>query len=197
MKQAEIEKINKMIALQKQLEADEKLNRKRSAADQFDLASLQGHFQRYKGLSADEMQKRLNDESKPFLVCAHSKQEDPMHEAYLARFRGKPGYIAPTRTAQGQPIYAFPTKEEAASFFQEQAAKYTLFILTDTDTDHVIAFSNGDGKMYHPDGKEFGKQDPFTPSTTSWDTFIKRYPSLNNTHKLTQEQNTKSTPKKS
>ncbi len=79
-----------------------------------------------------------------------------------------PDYKEPTANSDGSTTLTFPKKADKQAFFLKQAQEHLPFVVVDDRTKSVMAISNGDGKLYKPDGLEFAqgekmKKDPKYP----------------------------------
>lgn len=81
-------------------------------------------------------------------------------------------YKAPTKNNDGSRTFLFPSTkedgspmtdteilEEATSFFTSVAEKNVKTVILDKHNGNVLGYSNGDGKLYHPDGQSFKSGD--------------------------------------
>ena len=102
-------------------------------------------------------------------VGVKSKAIDPIINDYKAQYSGKEWYKEP-EVKDGKTYLTFPSEEEIGKFFTGQAEKERPFTLIDAQTNKVLAYSNGDGKLYNGSGKEYegGK---FEPSTEDFSSF--------------------------
>lgn len=103
--------------------------------------------------------------------CDSEEDQKDLISAYNAMFGGKPGYKAPVVNADGSIALAFPNKGDAENFCMDQAGKGQRFVLIDAETKTVMAYSNGNGTLFHADGTEFQKGDTLKPSPITIDTF--------------------------
>lgn len=51
---------------------------------------------------------------------------------------------------EGRVTFDFKTPEQMTDFFKQQAADGNRFVMIDAETNKVLAYSNGDGKLYRP-----------------------------------------------
>ncbi|KTC92144.1 hypothetical protein [Legionella cincinnatiensis] len=51
---------------------------------------------------------------------------------------------------EGKVNFDFKTPEQMTDFFKQQAADGHRFVMIDAETNKVLAYSNGDGKLYRP-----------------------------------------------
>ncbi|KTD65593.1 substrate of the Dot/Icm secretion system [Legionella santicrucis] len=51
---------------------------------------------------------------------------------------------------EGKVSFDFKTPEQMTDFFKQQAADGRRFVMVDAETNKVLAYSNGDGKLYRP-----------------------------------------------
>lgn len=92
--------------------------------------------------------------------------------AYNARFGGKPGHKPPEVDENGFLRLAFPNKGDAESFFSEEAEKGRRMVIVDANTQTVLGYSNGDGKLYHTDGSELQAGEAFQSSNVPYKDFV-------------------------
>ncbi len=122
--------------------------------------------------------KPLDDsESRDFLIQSDDHETlDSVMADYMKMFKTRPdgpylpGYAEPKKDKDGVVHLSFPTKETCISFLMQQAEKNRPFIFIDKNR-HVLAYSNGDGHLCHPDGTQFKTGDAFQPSTCTVDDF--------------------------
>lgn len=108
-----------------------------------------------------------------------SEQTEALLEAYKKHcgeewFKDNP----PKKDKEGRLNLSFKSDEDMADFFKKQADLGKSFIMIDDKTNKVIAFSNGDGKLYRP-GKE-GPQEITGKSIMPKDGEMKDLPELDN-----------------
>lgn len=80
---------------------------------------------------------------------------------YHALYANKPGYPKPSMK-NGMVMLTFKSDKEAADFVCDQALKGRKFKLFDEQL-RLLAYSNGYGKLYHADGRQFKAGDVFQP----------------------------------
>ncbi|KTD72572.1 hypothetical protein [Legionella tucsonensis] len=108
-----------------------------------------------------------------------SEQTEALLEAYKKHcgekwFKDNP----PQKDKEGRLNLSFKSDEDMADFFKKQADLGKSFIMIDDKTNKVIAFSNGDGKLYRP-GKE-GPQEITGKSIMPKESEMKDLPGLDN-----------------
>ncbi|QLZ68879.1 hypothetical protein FOLKNPGA_01659 [Legionella sp. PC1000] len=106
-----------------------------------------------------------------------SEQTEALLEAYKKHcgekwFKDNP----PQKDEEGRLNLSFKSDEDMAAFFKEQADLGKSFIMIDEKTNKVIAFSNGDGKLYRP-GKD-GPQEITDKSITPKESEMSDLPEL-------------------
>lgn len=147
------------------------------------LKNADDYVHEFSKLNADEMQSKLDLELK--------KKSDPQHplysstnlqliiDAYNQKFcidnAYKSGYGKPNEQG-GCLTLQFPTEKDEVAFDLEMAVKKISFKIIDPKTQLVIAYSNGDGKLYHGDDKEFNVGDSYyrSPQDKSRDVFLEQ-----------------------
>lgn len=113
---------------------------------------------------------QANQLKKNKFVMESDTESDSILADYKTRYAQESWYKEP-KTVDGRTEFTFPGPEDACQFFQAQAEKNRTFVICDAETNHVVAYSNGDGIMRHADGKEFEKGDRFEPSKTAFKDF--------------------------
>ncbi|RUR20664.1 hypothetical protein ELY21_00840 [Legionella sp. km535] len=114
-------------------------------------------------MSMLELQEALAKEKELPKADVSSKNIDPIVEDYNKQFSKEDWYREP-KVENGRVTLAFPTKEAMTDFFHKQAELNRPFVVVDHATNKVMAFSKGDGTLYHGDGRPFVKGDELTPS---------------------------------
>ncbi len=99
--------------------------------------------------------------------CDSLEEQKDIVLAYNNMFGGKAGYVAPVVNTDGSIYLSFPEKGDAEDFCVDQAEKGRRFIMIDAETKTVMAYSNGDGTLYHANGDVFQKGDSLKPSSIS------------------------------
>jgi hypothetical protein len=128
-------------------------------------------------LSLEEEEKQRRAVASPnaglnsVVQCDSEEDQKDLISAYNGMFGGKPGYKAPVVNADGSIALAFPNKGDAENFCMDQAGKGQRFVLIDAETKTVMAYSNGDGTLFHADGSAFQHRDTLKPSPIAMDTF--------------------------
>jgi hypothetical protein len=97
--------------------------------------------------------------------CDSPEEQKAIVSAYNKMFGGKPGYVEPVVNTDGSISLSFPEKGDAEGFCVDQAKKGRRFIVIDAETKTVMAYSNGDGTLYHANGDVFKKGDSLKPSS--------------------------------
>lgn len=98
---------------------------------------------------ADSLIPAEEEESKKKSIRIQSEQVEALLAAYKEHcgakwFKDHP----PEKDENGRLSLTFKSEEDMASFFQKQAKEGQSFIMVDAATNKVIAYSNGDGKLY-------------------------------------------------
>lgn len=149
----------------KKIEFERELNSKEA----FEKAKLEikfgGQYANLTGQELEEEQKKI----KAVKTTVESEDLNPLVADYKNLYSKESWYKEPI-VENGRTELTFPSQEVAANFFQDQAVKNRGFIVVDSQN-KVIAYSNGDGKLYHSDGNEFKKGDKLTPSEIDLDQF--------------------------
>ncbi|MBI2785890.1 MAG: hypothetical protein HYX60_06140 [Legionella longbeachae] len=102
-----------------------------------------------------------------------SDSNDKISKKYQEKFKNDSWYKdnPPKKEENGNLNLSFKSEEDMAKFSQDLAQENESFIMVDSKTNKVIAYANGDGKLYHPDGEEFKKGDKFKPGEQSLEDF--------------------------
>ena len=99
--------------------------------------------------------------------CDSLEEQKAIVLDYSKMFGGKAGYVAPVVNTDGSISLSFPKKGDAEDFCMDQAVKGRRFIVIDAETNTVMAYSNGDGTLYHANGDVFKQGDSLKPSRIS------------------------------
>lgn len=129
------------------------------------LIQLNNLHAAYAKMDAEQMEADLKKKpSETSLSISHSRDHDLIIQDYNAQFSCKPGYIVP-ETKNGYTKLCFASEAEAGDFFQAQAAKGRSFgIYREYDGQmRAVAYSNGDGNLYHANGTVYKPGDSFVP----------------------------------
>lgn len=134
--------------------------RKKQEKDNDDVAEmnrLNAIYDRENSLTNEQLQEKLDV---PTSLTFQSKGDlELIIQAYTAQFSKNPGF-KPHETKNGMTTLFFATEAEAVDFAIAQAKAGRKFQIVD-EKHCVLAYSNGDGKLYHADNKEFKKGEPF------------------------------------
>ncbi|WP_133137817.1 hypothetical protein [Legionella rowbothamii] len=104
-------------------------------------------------------------------VSASSENIEELIADFNEAYAGDEHYEEPKVEDDNTVSLKFSSKEECAKFFMKQCEKGQAFVMFDPATKNVTAYSNGDGKLYHADGKEFKEGDEFKPSEKTKEDF--------------------------
>ena len=119
----------------------------------------------YAKMDAEQMEADLKKkQSETSVSIPNSRDHDLIIQDYQNQFSCKPGYKAP-ETKNGYTELCFASETEAGDFLQDQAAKGRSFgIYREYDGQmRAVAYSNGDGKLYHANGTVYKPGDSFVP----------------------------------
>lgn len=158
MKPEVIAEIQRLISLQKEQE-------KKDLTNEAKFLALIEKYKEYENLNSVQMQKKLTEAMKPKVFKTQGEDNELL--LMLKDFKNKFGKGKEFKEPQinnHTVILEFPSPKEAKEFFLEQAQKNRSFKVFDPDTNNVIAYSNGDGKLYHGDGKVFNPGESLSPS---------------------------------
>ncbi len=149
--------IERVIEL-KQLEEKKALDEKQAQ----ELMSWQLRNAELAQLSLEQLQDELQKSAAPEEADFKSSNMDEILADYKKKFGEEEWYQEP-KVDGNKVTLTFASKEALSDFAQEQAEKNRPFVVVDAKTQQVMAYSNGDGKLYHGNGKEFNKGDELRP----------------------------------
>lgn len=153
MNKEKIESINRAITLKK-LEEEKKINEKQAQELQKWLLENAALAR----LSSAQLQEELDKLTETQEVSIKSDNISDIIADYKKQFGDKDWYEEP-KVEDGKVTLRFQTMEELTDFLQGQAQKNRKFVVIDAATNQVMAYSNGDGTLYHGNGKPFAKGD--------------------------------------
>ncbi len=104
-------------------------------------------------------------------ISVSSENIEELIADFNEEYAGNENYEPPKVHEDNSVQFKFSSKDECAKFFMKQCEKNQPFVLFDPVTKNVTAYSNGDGKLYHHDGKEFKVGDEFHQSETKQEDF--------------------------
>ena len=176
--------IREMIALRRAMEMQQKLKQSISDEQNKQMEGFWKNHSQYRGLSSEAMDTLSKAPvpvvlappvltpltPKPTTPIVQSPDIASMLEDYKTKY-GAEKWYKPPETKDGKTEMPFPSHAAAAIFAQEQASKNKSFVVLDKETNSVMAYSNGDGKMRKVDGQEFKATDELKPSSIKFDTF--------------------------
>lgn len=164
-----------------------------SLEDDIPLTPLKKTVSETSQLQALQVLEKEESARKKKSTSVQSEQTEALLEAYKKHcgeewFKNNP----PQKNDEGRLNLSFKSDEDMADFFKKQADSGKSFIMIDEKTNKVIAFSNGDGKLYRP-GKE-GPQEITDKSIMPKESDMKDLPDLDGfkipAKETTQESNT-------
>ena len=120
------------------------------------LFKLKAQYLDYATMTHQAMLEKLQQEASTKEVgveCSEDVSNAILNE-YRARYRNTDWYKEP-EIKDGKISITFPSEIEMGNFFKDQAEQNRSFIVVDGNTNQVIAYSNGDGKLYHGNGSEY------------------------------------------
>jgi hypothetical protein len=156
------EDIEELIQLKQRKEANQTLNEEEERR----LIKLALANKAFMALSAEDMQTKLQEAiSNPDLdVVAQYESEEhgpEIVDLYNLKFKEKPWYQPPVvDSAKSTITLKFPSVEDETKFDREMAENNLRFKVIDKQTNTVVAYSSGDGVLYHGDGTEFYQETP-------------------------------------
>ncbi len=71
----------------------------------------------------------------------------------------------------GKVSLPFPSKQDEVNFYLDQCEKNREFVVVNIKTNKVVAYSNGDGTLYHGDGRAFHQGDTLSACGADFDSF--------------------------
>ncbi len=165
-KQHEIEDL---IAIKKKVEQKTALDE----AERQRMFKLGMANKKFMELSSADMQIRLDEMLADEEVEAtyESEEADEIIGLYKLKYKNEPWFKEPTKAEDGKISLNFGSLKEEVNFDLQMAEANIKFMVVDKATNTVIAYSNGDGKLYHGDGEEFHPDDAYTPCSVPVDTF--------------------------
>ena len=159
-----IEDIKRLIALREEQEQRKENNEKFAPEQYTKLQRLSLQYKGYAELTSEQMQEQLEKESHTTGVGVDINDDNKsLLDAYKDKYKNADWYQEPQKNDRGQMELNFPTEEDAAQFFSEQAEKGKKFKIVDLESNKVMAYSNGDGTLYHSNGNEVQKGDLLQP----------------------------------
>jgi hypothetical protein len=150
------EDLKRLLELKKEAEISS-LNREKQAL----LDELNSKYAEYALLNADALEANLKHIPTLRPVSVQSKEIDSIIDDYDKQFAGRPGYKKP-ETKNGMTVLCFDNEMDAGNFFLTQAQKGRGFRVYDAQM-RLIAYSKGDGTLYHANGEVFKTGDSFKP----------------------------------
>ena len=117
---------------------------------------LQLKYNQYIDLTSQQIEEQ---ERNPVKVSAKSDSMDQIVADYKKLYSKESWYQEPKVSSGDKVELAFDSIETATDFFLEQSKQNRPFAIIDGQTNKVMAYSTGDGKMYHSDGREFKNGD--------------------------------------
>lgn len=124
---------------------------------------LEMKHKRFLESTYEEMDARLKTKTLIQAVLCAPEVEHTIAD-YNSKYSEASWYQEPKLHDDGSVTFTFTTEDECSKFFLSQCEKGEPFILCDSKTKQVTAYSNGDGQLYHADGKVFAPGDRFKAS---------------------------------
>ncbi|HFY0601834.1 TPA: Dot/Icm T4SS effector CegC4 [Legionella pneumophila] len=143
-KQKELERL---LELKKKQEEQQVLNQK----DMLERIKLENKYMEFLQMTSQQMEEELKKRGPVKEVDVKGKDIDPIIADYKKLYSKESWYKEP-ETKDGKTHLTFPSQEAAGTFFRDQAEKNRSFIVIDATTNKVLAYSNGDGKLYNGNG---------------------------------------------
>ncbi|KGP63946.1 type IV secretion protein Dot [Legionella norrlandica] len=146
-KQKELERL---LELKKKQEELQVLNQK----DMLERIKLENKYLEFLQMNSQQMEEELKKRGPVKEVEVRSEDLDPIIEDYKKLYSKESWYKEP-EIKDGKTHLSFPSQEAASNFFKDQAEKNRSFIVVDGATNKVLAYSNGDGKLYNGNGSVY------------------------------------------
>lgn len=138
-------------------------------AQALEKMKLENRYREYLDMNSKDMEQILEEKTAPQVVELKSGTLSPILEDYKKLYSKESWYKEPE--VRGDTTHlTFSSVEAAAEFFTEQAKKERAFLVVDVMTKKVLAYSNGDGKLYNGNGSEYTKGS-FHPSEEDYEAF--------------------------
>lgn len=147
-KQKELERL---LELKKKQEELQVLNQ----TDMQERLKLEKKYMEFLQMSSQQMEEELKKRGPVKEVDVKSKDIDAIVEDYKKLYSKESWYKEP-ETKDGKTTLTFPSQEALGDFLKGQAEKNRSFVVVDAATNKVLAYSNGDGKLYN------GNKTPYT-----------------------------------
>lgn len=168
------DELERLLALKKM---QEELRTQKKELDELQLhekTTLDRKYKQFASLTSQAMKEQLDQQLQVSATLSTKKatvksdELDLMLEDYNnlypeERCSKEPWYKKP-EMKDGKMELAFPSEKAMTDFFEDQSSKNRAFMVVDAQTNKVMAYSNGDGKLYHGNGTEFKSGDKLTPS---------------------------------
>ena len=115
------------------------------------------------------MEEQLQKQAAVQQVGVKSPALDPIIEDYKKAYSKESWYKEP-EVDGNRTTLSFPSQETMAEFFNNQAQQERPFMVVDKASNKVLAYSNGDGKLYNGNGSAY-TGGTFQPSDKEVDEF--------------------------
>ena len=136
--------------------------------------------EQYKGLLAKQQQHELDvlkEAAKPIEISIESSDivSAFIENAYTKKYEKEPWYKKPAKDKEGHTHVHFPSEDKSRDFALEMAGLRKPFLMCTLidGKKHVVGYSLGGGKLFHPDKQVFNPTDLYRPSTRTLEDFIK------------------------
>jgi hypothetical protein len=108
---------------------------------------------------AQQATRQLEEEAKKKQVVIQSENIAALLKSLQDHFKDNDWYKKaenqPVQNDDGSITMHFQSPQDMADFSQKQATEKQNFVMIDEKTNKVMAYSNGDGKLYNGDGTEY------------------------------------------
>ncbi len=160
-KEQEIKRLIELKRLQEELQVLDQITMQ-------EKMKLDMKYKKYLSLSSEEMEEQLNN--LPVQTSVKGESLDAILGDYKKLYSGESWYQEP-KMEDGTLTLSFPTQQDAVNFYLDQSEKNREFVVVNIKTNKVVAYSNGDGKLYHGDGRAFQQGDTLSPCGVDFDSF--------------------------
>lgn len=173
-KAEEIKELNRLLELKKLQETQQVLNQ----SEMMERLKLEMKHLIFAEMTSEAMKEELKKKSDLQEVTLKSDDFHSILQDHKKRY-GKESWYQEPKEEKGGIALAFPSEEAAGNFCKDQAEKNRSFMLIDPKTNKVLAYSNGDGKLYNGDGSVY-QSGSFKASQHGIESFIMPEPVTKN-----------------
>jgi hypothetical protein len=137
-----------------------------------ELEALKKKYAAYVNLTSEDLDAKLIDLKKTKCVYSGTESTQSILNEYIKLYKDKDGnyskgHSEPKHSQDGKITLEFESEKDAMEFSLDMAASGREFIMTNEEG-KIIAFSNGNGKLYQPGAggtlTELDENSPLTPT---------------------------------